>query len=254
MSTVATPQQPGAAPPAGPDPNLRQVVYSHSPIIYWWPVWAVGYLLAALTYMQGVSTPFKDVEVLIHPSPTLGVVFTATFLLVIVITHLTVRGTASLAVILALVAAALFLAYMDWWDDIFRAMGKLAIFMNLGFYVFFSTTILAVWLFAVFVFDRMEYWEFRPGQAVHHTILGAGEQTYDTHGMAVEKKRDDLFRHWILGLGSGDVHISTTGAKKADFVVYNVMFIDAKLARIQRLAAMRPDTDPNLAPAPTEAL
>jgi hypothetical protein len=253
MSTAATSQEPQTATQTA-DRSLQQIIYSHSPIVYWWPVWAVGYLLAALTYAQGVSTPFNDIEVRIHPNPTLGVVFTATFLLVIVITHLTVRGVASLAVVLALVAAALFLAYMGWWDDVLRAMGSLAIFMNLGFYVFFSTAIFIVWAMAMFVFDRMEYWEFRPGQAIHHTVLGAGEQTYDTHGMAVDKKRDDLFRHWILGLGSGDVHIATTGAKKADFVVPNVMFIDAKLAKVQRLAAMRPDADPALAPAPTQAV
>ncbi|MFO0845075.1 MAG: hypothetical protein U0797_22255 [Gemmataceae bacterium] len=253
MSTVASPQQPAAGAPASSD-HLRQVVISHSPIVYWWPVWAVGYVLAVLTYLQGVSTPFKDVEVLVHPSPALGVVFTATFLLVIVITHLTVRGTASITVIFALVALALFLAYMDWWDDIFRVMGRLAIFMNLGFYVFFSTAVFAVWVLAVFVFDHMEYWEFRPGQVIRHSMLGGGQATYDARGMAVDKKRDDLFRHWILGLGSGDLRIATTGAKKADFVVPNVMFIDSKLPRIQQLAAMQPDDDPVLAPPPAQAV
>ena len=30
--------------------------------------------------------------------------------------------------------------------------------------------------------------------------------------MVFEKIRQDLFRHWILGLGSGDLRINTMGA------------------------------------------
>ena len=29
------------------------VVISHSPIFYWWPVWFVGFLMAAWTYFDG---------------------------------------------------------------------------------------------------------------------------------------------------------------------------------------------------------
>lgn len=255
MSTVATPQ-PGQpiVNPVTQQEELSLKVYSHSPIIYWWPVWGIGYLLAALTYFQGVTTNFNGVEVLIHPSPALGVLFTFTFLLVIVMTHGKVRGIASLTVIISMVAVVLFLAYVDWWDDIFRVMGKLAIFMNLGFYVLFSTAIFAVWGLAVFFFDRLDYWEFRPGQAIHHTVLGGGEDAYDTRGMVVEKLRDDLFRHWILGMGSGDLHIATTGAKKGDFVVKNVAFVGNKLLAIQRLAAMKPDDDPLVAQAPVASV
>src|SRR5262249_61655711 len=150
-----------------------------------------------------------------------------------------VRGIASLTVIIALLAVTFLLAYLRWWDDIFRAMGRLAMFMNLGFYVFFSTAVLLAWLLAFFVFDRLNYWTFRPGQVIHRMVFGGGAVTYDTGGMSVYKLRDDLFRHWVLGLGSGDLHISTTGAKKTDFVVPNVLFIGAKLAEIERLAAMK---------------
>jgi len=29
------------------------IVISHSPIFYWWPVWFVGFLMAAWTYLDG---------------------------------------------------------------------------------------------------------------------------------------------------------------------------------------------------------
>ena len=29
------------------------VIYSHSPLFYWWPVWAVGFIMALLTLADG---------------------------------------------------------------------------------------------------------------------------------------------------------------------------------------------------------
>jgi hypothetical protein len=117
-------------------------------------------------------------------------------------------------------------------------------YMNLGFYVFFSTAVFLVWALAVFVFDRFNYWEFRPGQAINHMVLGGGAKTYDTNGMSVFKLQDDLFRHWVLGMGSGDLHIATAGAVRQEFVLVNVLFIAGKLKEIQRLVAMKPDEAP----------
>src|SRR5215467_3276092 len=34
-------------------PPKEVVVISHSPIFYWWPVWFVGFLMAAWTYLDG---------------------------------------------------------------------------------------------------------------------------------------------------------------------------------------------------------
>jgi len=216
-------------------------VYSHSPIFYWWPVWFVGYIMAFLTYTQGQTVQFQDLVVRIHPSRTLGVLFTMTFLLVILITHLAVRGVASLTVLMTLIAATLLFAWLGWWEEIFRLLGNLAIYMNLGFYVFFSSAVFVTWVLTTFVFDHMEVYKFHPGQMVHENVLGAGERTYDARGMVVEKLRSDLFRHWILGLGSGDLHVATTGARKEEFVIPNVLFVGAKLNRIQQLASMRPE-------------
>jgi len=240
MSTVHTEQSVGASP--APLAQLREVtIYSHTMLFYWWPVWVTGYILALLTYLQGTSVPFADATVIIHPSKNLGVIYTMVFLLVLLMTHATVRGVASLTVIATLLAVTFLFAYMGWWDDVFDAFSYLAIFMNLGFYVFFSTAVFIVWFLAVFVFDRFNYWTFRPGQMVHYQVLGSGAKTYDTHGMSVFKLRDDLFRHWILGMGSGDIHVAATGARKEEFVLPNVLFVGGKVDRIQEFVAMKPD-------------
>src|SRR6516165_7171225 len=33
-------------------------IISHSNLFYWWPVWAVGFLMAGFTYFQGVHAGF----------------------------------------------------------------------------------------------------------------------------------------------------------------------------------------------------
>jgi hypothetical protein len=242
-TTVVT--HPTAQETAGKVVRPREVrVFSHSGLLYWWPVWAVGYLFALLTWMQGVPATFGDVEVIMHPSKSLGVIFTLVFLLVIVLTHLAVRGVASMTVIVSLMALTIFFLYMGWWEDIVRVMGRLAIYMNLGFYVIFSSAVFIVWALTVFVFDHFDYWAFHPGQLVHHTFFGGGEQSFDTRGMSVTKLRNDLFRHWILGMGTGDLHISATGARQAEFVVPNVLFIGSKLHQIEELVAEKPDDKP----------
>jgi hypothetical protein len=217
------------------------IIYSHSAIYYWWPVWAIGYLFALLTWLQGKPVHIGDVDVLVHPSKNLGVIYTFVFLLVILLTHISVRGIASMTVIVTLVAATLFLAYMDWWESVLHALGRLAIYMNLGFYLFFSSAALLVWCLAMFVADHLDYWVIHPGQMVHHSVFGGGEQSYDTRGMSVTKLRSDLFRHWVLGLGSGDLQIAATGARSGEFVIPNVLFVGTKLRQIQELVSLKPD-------------
>lgn len=59
--------------------------------------------------------------------------------------------------------------------------------------------------------------------------------------MGLEKQRDDLFRHWLLGLGSGDLQIRTSGATRELIEVPNVLFIGAKAKAMQRLISEVPE-------------
>lgn len=227
-------------------------VFSHSPLLYWWPVWVTGYILAIITYLEGKVVDFNNgdvvVHVMIYPSKNLGVIYTMVFILVVVLTNATVRGLASAMVITVILALTFLFAYLGWWESIFDAVDRLAIFMNLGFYVFFSTAILLIWVLGVFVFDRMEYWIFRPGQVIHEMVFGGGSRTYDTRGLSVYKLRNDLFRHWILGLGSGDIHMMTQANGGHEFLLPNVLFVGRRLTTIQELVAMKPDEHTGVVP------
>jgi hypothetical protein len=106
--------------------------------------------------------------------------------------------------------------------------------------------VLLVWALAMFVVDRLDYWTIHPGQMVHHSVFGGAEQSYDTRGMSVTKLRSDLFRHWVLGFGSGDLQIAATGARSNEFVIPNVLFVGTKLQRIEELVSLKPEIRENV--------
>lgn len=243
MSTApsSTPQAATNAEQLRRDHPTELRIYSHSTFFYWWPVWLTGYIMALVTRLDGQLVPMGNSEVWMHQSKNLGVLFTLIFFLVILITNISLPGMASVVAILAAAFGALLLAYLGKWDDVLNAMGKVSIFMNMGFYVFFSSLVFLVWAFSVFVYDRLSYWRVTPGQLTHDAVIGGAQKSYDTRGMVFEKHRQDLFRHWIIGFGSGDIEISTTGARRETFRVPNVLFVDSKISEIQKMIAMSPD-------------
>lgn len=215
-------------------------VYSHSSLVYWWPVWVVGYLMAILTYSFGQQYQIDKDREWFHASSNLGVFFFLTLVLVVIITNISVRGLVSGLIIMVVVLVSVLLAFFGWWDVIFTWFGDLKIHLNFGAYFWFSTLMLLVWAGFVFVVDRMSYWHIKPGQVIRVVVFGTGSKTYDTIGMVLEKHREDFFRHWLLGLGSGDLEIHTTGATSERFDVFNVLFIGSKVETIQRLISEDP--------------
>ncbi len=112
-------------------------------------------------------------------------------------------------------------------------LSLLDIRINLAGYVFVSGLLFAIWLVTFLFFDQQTYMIFAPGQLKVRTEIGGGETAYDTSGMTVQKQRSDLFRHWILGLGSGDLVVNTTGAGVHHFDLPNVLFIGRKVQQIE---------------------
>lgn len=221
--------------------SLEIIIYEHTPLLYWWPVWVLGFVMYFLTVMEGETIIIGNWEQKIYPGKDLGVIYCLVLFLVIIMTNVVLRGLVSGIVIMAVLFIALLLAYLRLWDDILEALGHVAIFATGGFYLYFSTALCITWVFSVFVFDRLNYWKFRPGQAAHFMFFGGGAKTYDTRGMTVYKLRSDIFRHWILGLGSGDLRIAITGASQQEVELRNVLFVGSKVKKIQYVVAIKPD-------------
>jgi hypothetical protein len=234
------PQQPAAVVVEEAPKHQPLIIFSHSNFMYWWPVWLVGFIMAALTWLAGnqVHLVPDGPAYLIHPSRLLGVVYTLVFFLVIMTTNVSLRGIYSAVVILVVLVLVLLAAYFDWWPWLIAWFRQLDIYMNMGFYVFFSTLIFIVWALNFFVFDRMTYWKLTPGQFTQEHVIGGAAKSYDTRGMVFEKVQQDLFRNWVLGLGTGDIKIATVGANRETMNIPNVIFVDAKVRKIQELIAL----------------
>jgi hypothetical protein len=271
MATTSSPPH----PPTRTD--TREIrIYAHSALFYWWPVWVCGYIMALWTYIDGhrlailpphttitsnkdgtftldphggTSQQLKEAEqgrgaeavhLRVAQNSRLGAVFVVILLLVILITSVPLRGLWSVVVIVTVALTAIILALANLWDEIFHALGNLHIHINLAGYLFIATGLLALWLATFFFFDRQTYMVFTPGQLKVCLEIGGGETAYDTMGMTIEKHRDDLFRHWILGLGSGDLTVRTSGAQAHVFEMHNILNVSAKLKEIEDMQRERP--------------
>lgn len=226
---------------AGPEtlPEIR--IYSHSALFYWWPIWVVGYILAAVTAAQGERVPINGQEYIMHPSQYMGLGYATLLAVIILLTTVTLRGLSSVVVVLVVVLTGVTLAWMQWLDDLVAMIPYVGVYMNLGFYVFLSTTVFIMWVLSFFVFDRMRFWRIRPGQMTYERWIGDAEKSYDTRGMVFEKFREDYFKQFLLGLGTGDLHMTTSGARSEEIYIHNVTRVDWKVDTIQKLIAIKPD-------------
>lgn len=163
----------------------------------------------------------------------LGSLFVLILVLTVVITNVPLRGLWSFMVIVLVVVIALLITLFHAWDDIFSLIGGLHIYINMAGYLFIGGAILLVWAIATYIFDRRAYIIFTPGQVKVCDHIGAAVRTFDTVGMTFEKQRDDLFRHYILGFGSGDLIVRTSGAERQEIKIHNVLGIGWKLKQVE---------------------
>jgi hypothetical protein len=163
-----------------------------------------------------------------------GIFYATVLILVIIITNVPLRGLWSLIVIIVIVLGSIILALAGIWEHILTHSRLLAIHINMATYLFISTVLFIVWLVNFLFFDRQHYVAVTPGQVRLKLMIGEGEIVYDTTGMVFQKQRSDLFRHYILGMGSGDLIIRPAGGKDA-IDLPNVLFVGHKVRAIQEL-------------------
>lgn len=272
MATAPIPPSPVAAG------NREIRIVSHSSLFYWWPVWAAGFIMSAITMFSGqvLATVPEDTEPVlgatvgeygkrdilmapqkkslyidprtgnpekprlhVSPSKNLGVLFVTVLLLVITITNVPLRGLWSVIVIVFIVSLSIIFALLGWWENIMHALSILDIRINLAGYFVFSSILFILWVLIFVFFDRQIYMVFTPGQFRVRLEIGDAETAYDTTGMTIQKQRSDLFRHWVLGLGSGDLIVRTSGAQTHQFDMPNVLFLGRKVQEIEEMLRSR---------------
>jgi len=278
MSTVLPPDpDPTGAPDSHHAPRKIDylVVYGHSNILYWWPVWLVAFILAAVTYVEGqqmavvpdgtvverdravagvdgrhdvlVAPPGKKFQLAqeegqhspagmtVSSSNGLGVIFVATLLVVAISSTILLRGLVSIIALMVMIAAAVSFELLGWWNDILLFLGGLDIRMNAAGYLAVAIPLFLAWVAIVFLYDRATYIVFDQGQIRFVQEVGDAEIALQSEGAIVEKKRNDVFRHWLLGFGTGDLVVRVGGPTGPTIELENVIAINRKLPLIQRL-------------------
>jgi len=233
--TDQTPRPKTATPPA----RNEVIVYQHSDLLYWWPIWVYGYVCAAVTLMLGKQVDIGGHKAVhVYPEAWLGLSFSLLFLLVVTLTHMKSRGVYSIVIALVIALLAIGVQWAYGWARVFAGVTVLLIYMNLAFYLLVSTWLLVIWAVSVFWVDRLSYWRFIPGQVVERHLWGV-DNVYDTLGMTVKKLPDDLMLHKVLGLGTGDLVLSTAGATERQIMIENVARVRKELPDIERLIVTR---------------
>jgi len=163
----------------------------------------------------------------------LGTAWIIGLILTIVITNVPMRGLWSFIVIVLVVVVALLIILFEVQDKIFNAIGNLHIHINMAGYLFIGVSVFIVWGLATYLFDRRSYIIFTPGQIRVCEHIGASVQAYSTMGVSLEKQRDDLFRHYILGFGSGDLIVHLGGSNGREIRMPNVLGVGWRLKSIE---------------------
>ena len=220
-----------------PRSHTRQqvTIYSHSTLLYWWPAWAFGFVIALLNAGQ---EKFLATAVGARPSSALGLTYLSLLLLLIVFTNVRLRGVNSVMVVTAVAFVAVLLAWLGLWEHIAKLIPYLTVHMNTGFYLVFSTGLLIIWLMMFFVFDRLTYWRVRPGQMTVEHLIGGGAESFSATGVRFRKLNSDLFRA-TLGFDAGDLEATTNDGTKLE--LFNVILVGRKVEAVEKLIVVRPE-------------
>jgi hypothetical protein len=221
------------------------IVHQHSDLLYWWVVWGYGFLCALLTRVQGKEISLEGTRsVLMYPGAWLGISFVMLVLFVLTFTTLRARGVISLLLFLILLTTGLIVQFYFGWDQLLSFAPLLLVHMNLAFYLLFSGTLLVVWLFAIFVRDRLTRYEFARGSISKRVALSEGSESFTSPQIEIARDSDDVFVHRLLGLaflgfGTGDIRVrfSTPGDGQHVYLLKNVWRSGRVEREINRLLA-----------------
>jgi hypothetical protein len=140
---------------------------------------------------------------------------------------------------MAVLLVTVLFAYKGWWETIFDYLGGLHIQISVAGYLVPSIVLCILWLATVFLYDPLRYMTFTPGQCVLHREVGDLREVFDTTQVEAEKRRTDLFRHWILGFGAGDLIIKIPGQSK-QIELQNVVRVGQRVTEIANLMKTKP--------------
>ena len=182
----------------------------HSPLRYWWPVWLVAGIMFLTTYFSGEQGVY-------------GIIFVTVLLIVIISPNL---GNDEVAYFMVVITGIPAIA--------FACMFQLPTEINATGFLVIGIPLFVVWFIDLWIVPKVSNVLITSKQIRVQEEIGDGtELVVDPHSLIVEVQSGFLFQ-WVLGFGSGDMIIRTTGAEKREFVFRNVRFAWQKLGMIDK--------------------
>lgn len=205
-------------------------VYTHSPIIYWWPIWVLGFVFFAVSAGVSADSPVHRIQ---------GLTFVFALIFVIFSTSVRLRGANSVIFGLILAIGGILLAMGNLFEPVAKFLGQMDITMSSTFYLFVAVSVFLMWVLMVFGFDKVRFYEIAPGQVRERVFWGSGDRAESATNVRCRYRADDFLRHRMLGLVvTGDIEI-TLGNGEVWFL-HNVIFAKRKADQINDLIVTRP--------------
>ena len=102
---------------------------------------------------------------------------------------------------------------------------------NASFYMLFTAILLMLFV-AVLISRRVDYWEVRGNELLHHHGLLSNLERFSAPNLRIDKEITDLFEYLLLRSGRLIIHCSN---ERRAIVLENVLNIDHKERQITRL-------------------
>lgn len=207
-------------------------IFTHSPILYWWPIWVLGFVFGFVSMFVGGEGTEAAARVQ-------GQTFVFVLVFVIFSTTVKLRGANSVILGLMLLIGGILLATANLSGPIAAFIGGLDIRMSPAFYWFVGGAVFVMWTVMIFGFDKVKFYEIAPGQVRERVFWGSGDRAESGANARCKYLKDDFLRHRILGLiVTGDIEI-TLGDGEV-WYLHNVLFAKEKARRINDLIVTRP--------------
>ena len=216
------------------------IFYSHSQILYYWPIWVGAFIISDLIEFFGISGRVNAIDPqLMFAPPQMALFHLIVVSVVVFFTSVNIRGVWAVVFAVSLLAIGLTFSVFNWWSEVFQYLGGLTLHADQGFYRVMGVVLFLPWLFVVFVFDIRRFFHFLPTQITMVNEIGEGEKNYDSIGVVMEKQRDNFMQHMALGFGSGDLILTPKVADREVIIFPNVLRINRVLDQIQEIREKR---------------
>ncbi len=187
MSDQSTP-----APKTNADRRNAVTIYSHSPVVYFYPSTIAAFVFA---FMSGIE-----------PAANNGGVFLSLFFFNMLIVLFDFSSYRSVFITLALSVVGLLLWHFGGFEKLFGLIDKIDIRVNRHGFFAFGFFLLLMQL-GDFVWAHLNRWVFSANEIKHVRVL-EGEESFPGRGVALKREITDIFEY-ALGFGAGTVVIAT---------------------------------------------